>query len=294
MVNPFRVVLWIAVVAAVQLASAQMTAAEPPPLSAAAAAAIARGEALMNEALATYPAQFPDRPLWRSAFAEGERARQLAPERIEPLRFLAEAYSRSQWTGPAWRLWNEFADRGGSFDLEARKWVTFVATELGFGAYSRDDLELALSFYQQLARWVPDSLEAHIWSGRILLELERPSEAAEAWGNAVELDPSDARSRYFAELAREQSIWGVAAVNAFREGISLSEQGQLTLAGESFERAATLNARYAVAWAWLGRVGFEQQRYLLARRAYANAAGLEPDNDTYRYFLNESIARAER
>jgi cytochrome c-type biogenesis protein CcmH/NrfG len=57
---------------------------------------------------------------------------------------------------------------------------------------------------------------------------------------------------------------------------------------------ATLNARYAVAWAWLGRVGFEQQRYLLARRAYANAAGLEPDNDTYRYFLNESIARAER
>lgn len=289
-----RLTLLIALFAALQLAAAQAAPSEPPPLSAEGAAAIARGEAYMAEALATYPAQFPDRPLWRSAFAEGQLARELDPERLEPLRFLAEAYSRSQWTGPAWRTWLEFAEGGGRFDLEARQWVTFVATELGFGAYSRGDLELALSFYQQLARWVPDEREAHVWSGRILLELERPSEAAEAWNNALELDPADARSRFFADLAREQSLWGVAAVNAFREGIALYEQGRLTLAGESFERAASLNPRYAVAWAWLGRVGFEQERYLLARRAYANAAGLEPNNETYRYFLNESIARAER
>src|SRR5699024_1164610 len=33
-----------------------------------AAQAIARGQALMDEALATYDAQFPDRPLWQEAF----------------------------------------------------------------------------------------------------------------------------------------------------------------------------------------------------------------------------------
>ncbi len=52
-------------------------------------AALDDGEALMAEALATYPAQYPDRLLWQQAFAAGRRAEALAPERLEPLRFLA-------------------------------------------------------------------------------------------------------------------------------------------------------------------------------------------------------------
>src|SRR5690625_4732265 len=44
-----------------------------------AAEAIERGERAMEEALSTYDAQFPDRPLWQEAFREGRTAVELAP-----------------------------------------------------------------------------------------------------------------------------------------------------------------------------------------------------------------------
>src|SRR5690554_3336914 len=78
-----------------------------------AAEALERGQALVEEALATYEAQFPDRPLWRQAFAEGQTAIELAPGHLEPLRFLARAYSLSNWHGPAVEAWQEFLDAGG-------------------------------------------------------------------------------------------------------------------------------------------------------------------------------------
>ena len=62
-----------------------------------AAEALDRGEALVAEALATYDAQYPDRPLWRQAFAEGRAAMDLAPGHPEPMRFLVRAYSLSNW-----------------------------------------------------------------------------------------------------------------------------------------------------------------------------------------------------
>jgi tetratricopeptide (TPR) repeat protein len=261
------------------------------PLSPDAASAIAAGEALMAEALATYPAQYPDRPLWQRAFAEGRRAIALAPDRSEPFRFLAEAYSRSNWTGRAWQAWLDFANLGGRFDEEARELVAGVGKELGYGAYTRGDLELALSYYQQVAAWVPLDGETRVWVARIYTEQERPLDAIDAWTTVVELDPTDARAQYFLELSLEQARWGTVTVNVFREGVAFYEQGLLSLAAERFERAAGLNPRYAAAWAWLGRVSYERFDYTSASRAYANAVGLEPDNDTYRYFLNQAIAR---
>jgi tetratricopeptide (TPR) repeat protein len=263
-----------------------------PPLAPAAVAAIAAGEALMAEALATYPAQYPDRPLWQRAFAEGRRAVALSPERSEPLRFLAEAYSRSNWTGRAWQAWVDFASLGGDFDEEARELVAGVGKELGYGAYTRGDLDLALTYYQQVVAWAPLDIETRVWVARIYTDQERPLDAIDAWTTVVELDPTDARAQYFLELSREQARWGTATVTVFREGVTLYEQGLLSLAAERFERAASLNPRYAAAWAWLGRVSYERFDYTSASRAYANAVGLEPDNETYRYFLNQAISRS--
>jgi len=259
----------------------------------AAADALAEGEAAMAEALATYPAQYPDRPLWQQAFAAGRRAASQAPDRLEPLRFLAEAYSRSQWTGPAWLTWEEFVRRGGVLDEEARDLVAIVGHELGFGAYARGDLDTALETYTRVTEWVPDDVESRVWVGRILIESGRPAQAVPFWRAVLDLDPHDARAAYFLQLARDQAEWGTRPVNAFREGVAHYERGDLRAAAERFARATTLNATYAAAWAWLGRVAFEQGEFVDARAAYANAAGLEPDNETYRYFLSRSIALAE-
>jgi len=262
-------------------------------LSAEAEAALRTGEARMAAALATYPAQYPDRPLWQQAFAEGRRAMRLAPESLAPVRFLAEAYSRSQWAGRAWPAWLEFVERGGELDEEAEELVAIVGHELGYGAYARGDLDTALEFYLTLTDLVATDIAARVWAGRILLETERPEQAITFWRSVLVLDPHDARAAYFVELARDQAAWGTRAVNVFREGIALYEQGANQAAAERFARATVINPAYPMAWAWLGRVAFEAGDYVDARRAYANAAGLAPDNETYRYFLARSIELVE-
>ncbi len=278
----------LVVALALGLASAQT------PLPEAAAEALAAGEARMAEALATYPAQYPDRPLWRQAFAEGRRAMSLAPEALEPARFLAVAYSRSNWYGPAWNAWRDYVRRGGdvSDGAEAQELIVLVGQELGFGAYARGDLDLALEYYQLVADLAPDDVNAFVWSGRILIETERPEQAIASWQRVLELDPDDARAAFFLELARDQARWGSAAVTAFREGVALYEQEQLGEAAERFARATTRNPEYPQAWAWLGRVAFERSQYADARTYYTRAATLEPGNETYAWFRDEATRRA--
>lgn len=282
--------LLIAVVGALALGLGNAQAALPE----AAAEALAAGEARMAEALATYPAQFPDRPLWQQAFAEGRRAMSLAPEALEPARFLAVAYSRSNWYGPAWNAWRDYVRRGGDVrgDAEAQELIAFVGQELGFGAYARGDLDLALEYYQTVADLAPNDVNAFVWSGRILIETQRPEPSIPSWQRVLELDPEDTRAAYFLELAREQARWGSAAVDAFRAGVTHYEQERLTEAAEQFARATTRNPEYPQAWAWLGRVAFERGQYADARTYYTRAANLEPGNETYAWFRDEATRRA--
>jgi tetratricopeptide (TPR) repeat protein len=272
----------IALLLAWGLASAQA------PLPAAAQAALTEGETLMAQALVTYPAQYPDRPLWQQAFAAGRRAASLAPDRLEPLRFLAEAYSRSNWTGPAWTAWEDFLRRGGELDAEARLLFADVGRELGYGAYARGDLDAALDLYLEVSDRVQEDVEARVWVARILMETDRPDQAIPFWRSVLERDPSDTRAAYFLQLAQDQAEWGVRAVELFRQGVDFYEQQQYSAARERFARATVLNPAFPAAWAWWGRVAFEAGDYADARRAYANASGLEPENETYRYFLSRA------
>ncbi|MFN2322447.1 MAG: tetratricopeptide repeat protein [Trueperaceae bacterium] len=273
--------------AALAIAFAGLALAQPA-LPQAAADALAEGEARMTEALATYEAQYPDRQLWQDAFAAGRRAMSLAPDRLEPVRFLAEAYSRSQWTGPAWTTWQDFVRRGGVLDEEDRGYAAGVGKRLAYGNYEAGNLDAALDRYVAVTELAPDDAEAHVWAGRILVETERPEQAIPYWRRALELDPDDARAAYFLELAQEQAVWGSAAVNAFRAGVARYEEDRLSEAAERFARASTLNGSYVDAWAWLGRVAFEQGQYADAATYYGSAARLAPDDDDIAYWVNEA------
>lgn len=264
-----------------------------PSLPEAAADALAEGEARMAEALATYEAQYPDRPLWQDAFAAGRRAMALAPDRLEPVRFLAEAYSRSQWTGPAWTTWQDYVRRGGVLDEEDRGYAADVGKRLAYGLYEAGRLDAALERYVAVAELAPDDAEAHVWAGRILVETQRPAQAIPYWRRALELEPGDERAAYFLDLAQEQAVWGSAAVDAFRAGVALYEENRLTEAAERFARASTLNDGYVDAWAWLGRVAFERGQYADAATYYGTAARLAPDDANLAYWVNESRRLAE-
>ncbi len=341
--------------------------------------ALETARSAMREALATYERQYPDRPLWQEAIRAARNASDLAPGESEPLRLLAEIYSRSSWYGPAWQAWEAYLDTGAELGSEDAPLFAAVGGELGYGAYSRGDLELALEYYQRVIEVVPYDREAHVWAGRILLEEDQPEEALRYWQTAAERDPTDqgaayflqlaqnqadygpqagsafqegvslysegqvqaASSRfiaaaranesfdeayawagrtllesgyperaipywealaernpddegaaYFLELSRDQAAWGLDAATLFREGVAAYEANDLETAAERFRAAAEAEAAYAEAWAWLGRVAFDGGDYQEAEAAYERAADLQPENETYRYFFEESQRRA--
>lgn len=250
--------------------------------------AVDRGEALMAEALATYDAQYPDRPLWQAAFREGRTAVSLAPGNPAALRFLAEAYSRANWPGPAVNTWKEFAQAGGAFDDEAAELFGQDANANAYALYQQGDKAGAAEAYLEVTRYLPNNIEAHRWLGRIMLELRQPEQAVVAWRNYLDLDPTDEGAKYFLTLAQAQARWGIDAANDFFAGIKAYEEGNLTTARTSFASATARNSQYAEAWAWLGRVAFEQQHYDDAAVAYGRALALDPGNDNYSWFKRES------
>lgn len=253
-----------------------------------AAEALQRGEALVEEALATYDAQYPDRPLWRQAFAEGRTAIELAPGHPEPLRFLARAYSLSNWHGPAVEAWRDYLDAGGELEGEDAELFATSANEYAFAAYQVGNRELAAERYAAIVEVQPDNVEAHRWLGRILLELRMPEQAVAAWRTVVELEPGSPGAEYFLELAQAQARWGIEAASSFYAGVAAYESGDLTRARNQFAAATARNADYAAAWAWLGRVYFEQGLYADANVAYERAVALEPNEPAYQWFARES------
>lgn len=279
-----RIFLATLVFAAVTLYSAAIAQTLP----ANAQEAVNRGEALMDEALATYQAQYPDKPLWQAAFREGRTAVSLAPGNPAALRFLAEAYSRSNWPGPAVKTWEQFAAAGGTFDNEAAELYGNDANANAYAAYQRGDQAGAAEMYLKVAQVLPNNLEAHRWLGRIMLELRRPEPAVVAWRNYLDLNPSDKGAQYFLSLAQAQARWGIDAANDFFAGVEAYDKGDMTAARTSFASATARNPDYAEGWAWLGRVAFEQKLYADAAVSYGRALALDPGNDTYAWFKRES------
>lgn len=280
--------IWILTLAlAAGLAVAQDDPAQDPPDR------IAEAEQALQAAIDSGQDPYPDRPAWRDAIDAAEAAVEANPNDRRALRLHAEALSRSQWLGPAWEAWMALVDAGHAVPSDVTSLFVEVGNELAYLAYEQGNLQRATEVYRGVLDEVPFSKEANVWMGRIRMEQERPSDAVAYWRAVVDQDPDDDRAAYFLELAREQARWGVAAVTAFREGVDRYENGELASAGVSFERATDANQDYPAAWAWRGRVAFEQAEYVSAGNFYDRAVELAPDNETYAYFAAESDRRAE-
>jgi len=232
--------------------------------------ALDKGELAMQTALETYERQYPDQALWKEAIAQAKEAQRVAPNALEPTRLLAEVYSRSNWYGPAYKTWNEYLDSGGQLDAEAAPLFVEVASKLGFEAYRQKRSDDALSYYLTLIDVVPYDKEAFVWAARILLEEGKPKQAIPYWQTVVERDVTDQRAAYFLKVSKAQSEWGIDAATA---------------------RAVSFNEAYPEAWAWLGRVAFENANFDEAASYYQEASSLEPSNETYRYFYEEALKR---
>lgn len=250
--------------------------------------ALTNAQITMQQAISAYPKAYPDQPLWKETIDYAKTAVGLAPGQAEPIRFLAEVYSRANWYGPAYQTWMQLMDMGYILDADAIPLFERVAFELGYGAYAQKHRDLALTYFQKIIEIIPYDKEAYVWAGRILLESQRPKEAIHYWQVAVDRDSTDTRSSYFLQLAQDQAKWGIEAANAFREGYNFYEQGDLLQASNRFNVAISKNEMYAEAWGWLGRIAFEQNRFGEAATYYKEALRLEPGNQTYQYFFGQA------
>lgn len=245
----------------------------------------------MNEAIAQDVPPFPDQPLWAEAIAQAITAADAAPSDARTLGLLAEVYSRSNFHFRAWNAWQTFLAAGHALSATQAPLFLGAGEQMAWSAYERGDLETAASYHIAVLDVIPFTKDARVWMGRIRLEQNRPAEAVPYWEAVVQQDPEDERARYFLELARDQAAWGVTSENAFRDGVTAYESGDLAAAAIAFARATMENDRYPEAWAWRGRVAFERGDYAQAADAYGRAANLDPDKELYRYFEAESERR---
>ena len=286
-----RLVLRVCITLSLALGGAAAFAQISAPLSQEARAALDRAQTTAAEALQTYDTYRPDQPLFREAIRYGREAARLASGNPEPLRFLAEVYSVTDFYGPAFQNWQAYLEAGGTLTRSMREQALEVGTQFAYERYSRGDKDESLRLYQEVIDLVPDDPEAYVWAGRILLETGRPAQAIAYWQEVTALRPDDPSAEYFLGLAQERARYGTQAVTAFREGVRLYEAGNARAARERFARATSLNDDYPAAWAYLGRTEFESENYAAAETFYQNASQLEPNNQTYRYFFEESQRR---
>lgn len=271
-------------------ATAQITSLQNP-LPEGAQAALDEARAVAAEALETYGNPRPDQPLAREAIRLARRAVHLAPEHPETLRFLAEVYGVTGFYGPAFNIWGRFAAADGALDADARAQIERSGLQVGYARYSQGDLNGALAAYRRVTELAPNNVLAQRWVGRILLEQDRSQAALPYWQRVVERRPDDEGAAYFLELTEAGIEHGLEAARAFYGGVSDYEAGRREAARAKFRRATALDPDYAEAWGYLGRLALEAGNFAGAENAYTRASELAPQNETYRYFLQEAQDR---
>jgi tetratricopeptide (TPR) repeat protein len=177
-----------------------------------AAAALRAGQAAAAEAVATYEAHFPDQPLWREAIAQGERARSLAPDRLEPLRFLAQVYGITGWTSRTWEAWQAYLELGGTLDARARADAARAALVLGYQAFTAGAMERARELLEASHDLVPDDLTTVTYLGQARLQTGDVEGAIPLLEVAAETYPQLRPTLQRAALGAEH---GLGAADAF-------------------------------------------------------------------------------
>src|SRR5690606_19976428 len=92
-----------------------------------------------------------------------------------------------------------------------------------------------------------------------------------------------------ATLATER---GDVAGPAFFDAVAAYEAGEADRARTLLEEAVAAEPDFVEAWGYLGRIAFQQGRYLDAAEAYGRAAELSPGVDEYVFFAEEAARLA--
>ncbi|WP_161881378.1 tetratricopeptide repeat protein [Deinococcus alpinitundrae] len=160
-----------------------------------------------------------------------------------------------------------------------------TAFSRAYQAIDKGDKAGALKLYQQATAAAPNFLEAWREQGRLGLELGDLPAATAAYTAATQLPGVSAADRYNLGVVQEAQGVGLSAVQAFRAAYTKYAAGDKAGAETGFIQATQLSPRYAKAWAWAGRVAYENKDYPAAASAYGQAVVLDPNDKSSAYYL---------
>ena len=255
------------------------------PLNPEARDALSRGRAAMSEALATYSANFIDKPLWQDAVDYGLEARNAAPTNLEVHRFLAEVYGEIQLLEQAWQSWLAYETYGGQLDNVAQASLVRLGNELGYTKYSARQYRDAIGYYQTVVTLDPSQETTKV---QLALSYEAVGDdraALQLYRELANEYPNNQNYTRYVEAAEDALNYGQAASDAFYKGLSLYFSGQPDQAWIAFAQAARANPDYRKPFVWAGRVALELRQPDDAVAYWQRAAQLEPSDDTAAYFL---------
>jgi tetratricopeptide (TPR) repeat protein len=158
----------------------------------------------------------------------------------------------------------------------------------GLLLYENDDLPGALEQFQAAVSANSTFVNALDWVARVFAELDQTPQAIHYWEELLAREPANQRAQQHLNSAQDQQRFGAAAASAFSEGLRRYGLADYGGARSAFEEAVQHNPAYEEAWAWLGRIAFDQEDYTSAAEYYGQALELAPDNEDYRFFAEEA------
>lgn len=251
-----------------------------------------RGVEKMDEALRTYgSAQFPDKPLWKEAFAQAQETVDAVPEYLESYYYLAYMYQKTGWLAKEVETWMKYVDllevtgKGkNSIPRASRAYLRLANSYI-----SQKKYDMAEKSINQALNMNPGNAEAYFLLGKISYDQGKSAEAQEYWNKAYFLDPSLKEAQYFAGEAGKAAVYGKDAYESYRTGYTFYANGDLKTAEGYFRNAVQLNPNMKEAQYWLGRTLYDLGKLSDAEVTWRKVIEIDPFDSQAKRFLEKTI-----
>jgi len=251
-----------------------------------------RGVEKMDEALRTYgSAQFPDKPLWKEAFAGAQETIDTVPNYLESYYYLAYMYQKTGWLAKeveTWMKYVELLEDSGKGKNSIQR-ATRAYLRLANSYLSQKKYDVAEESINQALQINPEIAEAYFLLGKIAYDQGKSTQAQEYWNKAYFLDPSLKEAQYFAGEAGKAAVYGKDAYESYRTGYTYYANGDLKTAEGYFRNAAQLNPNMKEAQYWLGRTLYDLGKLADAEVTWRKVIEIDPFDSQAKRFLERTI-----
>ena len=196
-----------------------------------------------------------------------QKATEISPQWAEPYLLWArieyedgnveeaeKLYSRAFELDPSLKEAEYFAQLAGKAKVYGKS--AYEAYVAGYQSFAAGNLERAEQYLQEAISLNPEMKEAYYWLGRTLYDAGKLREAEKAWEKVLEIDPFHSQARRFLDKTQQEAKYGREALNYFRQGYDLYQEGRYEEAADLFRQALRVNPMFSDAHDYLARCYF--------------------------------------